>query len=188
MRKALPLLIAAVLLRSSTALAQAAMYDGTPTFAEGADIGYYLWRDGGKWHVRWTTKGATHVFSGNIASVGGEMHKLKRVDPESEYRVLYPGRARQVYVGPRGRVRVAPGRAPVVASHEQDKVDKENDHLIVFTSRTTGDIDGFDFEVDDSTSELRFALEIGGKVVPNLIETGKNNSHPRRDPLVVRLK
>jgi hypothetical protein len=188
MRKILPLLIAALLLKSSAALAQAEMYDGMPKFSEGTDLGYYIWRDADRWHVRWTTKGYMRVFSGNVESVGGEVHKLKRIDVETEYKVLYPGRARHVYVGPRGRLRVAPGRAPVVASTEQDKIDKENDHTIVFNARTNDDIDGFDFTVDDKVTELRFSLHIGGNVAPNLIEVGKNNAHPRRDPLVVRLK
>jgi hypothetical protein len=188
MRKALLLLIAAVALKSSHVLAQAEMYDGQPKFSEGTDLGYYLWRDGDRWHVRWTTKGVMRVFSGNVESIGGEVHKLKRIDVESEYRVLYPGRPRHVYVGPRGRLRVAPGRAPVVASEAQDKIDKENDHTIVFNAKTNDDIDGFDFTVDDKATELRFSLHIGGNVVPNLIEAGKDNAHPRRDPLVVRLK
>ena len=189
MRKPIPLLIIAILLKSSVAIAQAEVYNGQPTFSEGTDLGYYIWRDGDRWHVRWTTKGNLRAFTGSVTSdAGGELHKLKRIDVEEEYKVLYPGRARHVYVGPRGRLRVAPGRAPVVASTEQDKIEKTNDQTIAFNARTNDDIDGFDFTVDPKTTELRFSLHIGGNTVPNLIEVGKNNIHPRRDPLVVRLK
>jgi hypothetical protein len=164
------------------------MYNGQPTFSEGTDLGYYVWRDGDRWHVRWTTKGNLRAFTGTVTSTGGELHKLKRIDVESEYRVLYPGRAPHTYIGPRGRVRVAPGRAPVVASREQDKIEKTNDQTIAFNTRTNDDIDGFDFTVDEKATELRFSLHIAGNTVPNLIEVGKDNVHPRRDPLVVRLK
>jgi hypothetical protein len=188
MRKAIPLLIVAMLIKSSVAVAQADTYNGQPTFSEGTDLGYYIWRDGDRWHVRWTTKGAMRVFTGTVTSDVGELHKLKKIDVEAEYRVLYPGRAPHVFVGRRGRVFSGPGRAPVVASHEQDKIEKSNDQTITFNARTNDDIDGFDFTVDEKTNELRFSLHIAGNTVPNLIEVGKNNVHPRRDPLVVRLK
>ena len=32
-------------------------FDGRPAFREGRDFGYYVWRDGRTWHVRWTTRG-----------------------------------------------------------------------------------------------------------------------------------
>ena len=48
--------------------AQVKMYEGEPTFAEGVELGYYVWKD-------------------------GELKSLKRIDIESETKVLYPGRS-----------------------------------------------------------------------------------------------
>jgi hypothetical protein len=91
-------------------------------------------------------------------------------------------------IGPRGRARVTPGRAPVVVSRDQDKIEKDGDRRIVFNALTTGDIDGFDFTTDDRTRELVFTMQVNGQPMPNIIEVGKNNERPRRLPLIVRLK
>jgi hypothetical protein len=170
------------------ATAQADMYNGRPAFAEGTELGYYVWRDGEHWHLRWTTMGRTRSFTGSVVSEGGDLHSLKRIDVESETRVLYPGRAPRVWVGPRGRTHVGPGRAPVVVKRDQDKIEKDGDNRIVFATRTTGDIDGFDFRVDDKVNVLRLVLDIDGRPVPNLVEAGSANQKPRALPLIVRLK
>src|SRR5262245_39061760 len=105
---------------SPSALAQANLFDGKPVFAEAVDLGYYIWRDGEKWHLRWTTKGQMRRFNGSVTAEGGKLKSLDRVDVETERRVLYPGRAPHVWVGPRGRAHV--GRAPVVVERKQDKI------------------------------------------------------------------
>ena len=38
-------------------LAQADMFEGQPTFSQGAELGYYIWKEGDKWKVRWTRWG-----------------------------------------------------------------------------------------------------------------------------------
>ncbi len=176
-----------LLLSISTAHAQAEKFDGKPTFAEGVDLGYYIWRDGEKWLVRWTTMGKMRHFAGAVTAEGGELKSLKRIDVESERRVLYPGRAPRVAVGPRGRVYRRGGRAPVMATREQDKIDKDGDQRIVFNARTNDDLDGFDFKVDKKVTSLRFVLEIDGQVRPLLVEVGKNNTKPPTVPFVVKL-
>ena len=186
------LLVPALLLALplSSARAQAERFDGRPVFAEDTELGYYIWRDGDKldtWHLRWTTKGLMRRFQGSVTAEGGKLKSLKRVDAESERRVLYPGRPAHVWVGPAGRTHVAPGRAPVVVSRDQDKIEKDGDNAIVFLTRTD-DIDGFDFKVDDKVEVLRFALGIEGRPVPNLVETGRENQKPGRLPLVVRIR
>lgn len=188
MRKLLLMVTASFLLCSTRAIAQPALYEGRPAFAEGTDLGYYLWKDGDRWHVRWTTKGVSRRFTGSVVADVGDLKSLKRIDVESESKVLYPGRARRVAVGPRGRVHVRPGRAPVVVKKDQDKIEKEGDNRIIFNALTNNDIDGFDFTVEPEVSELRFVLHVDGKPVPNLIEVGKNNEKPRAAPLVVLLK
>lgn len=188
MRNTLLIAVTSVIINASVGLAQPTMYEGRPAFAEGTELGYYIWKDGQRWHVRWTTMGASRRFTGSVAADAGELHSLKRVDVESESRVLYPGRARHVVIGPRGRARVTPGRAPVVVTKDQDKIEKDGDGRIVFNALTTGDIDGFDFTTDDKTSELRFTMQVNGQPMPNIIEVGRNNERPHRLPLVVRLK
>jgi len=179
----IPLLAIPAELRS-----QADMYDGKPTFAEGTDLAYYVWRDGNSWHLRWTTQGAARRFTGSVNSDGGKLKSLKRIDVEKETKVLYPGRAGRVWVGPRGRAHVGPGRAPVTATREQDHMEMDGDNTILFNALTVGDIDGFDFKVEEKAESLKFNLNINGEPRPLLVQIGKENQKPRQLPLVVRLK
>jgi len=170
------------------AQAQVERFDGKPAFAEGIETSYYVWRDGDKWLVRWTTTGKLRHFTGAITAEGGELKSLKRIDVEVERQVLYPGRPPHVTVGPRGRVYRRGGRPPVVSTREQDKIEKDGHNRIVFSARTNDDIDGFDFKVDEKVTTLRFVLEIDGQPRPLLIETGKNNFKPGQAPFVVKIK
>jgi hypothetical protein len=168
-------------------LAQSDKFDGRPTFAEGTDLGYYLWRDGDTWYVRWTTRGVMRNFSGSVEATGGELKSLKRVDVESERKVLYPGRTPRVWVGPRGRVHSRGGRAPIVVERKQDRIEKDGDYRIVFAARTNDDIDGFNFKLDKGVTSLRFVLEIDGRRLPQQVEIGRNNLKAPRLPLDVRI-
>jgi hypothetical protein len=188
MRTALLMVTTLFVLYSPRAAAQTALYEGRPAFAEGVDLGYYIWKDGERWNVRWTTKGAMRRFTGSVVADAGELESLKRIDVESESRVLYPGRARRVVVGPRGRARVVGGRAPVVVTKDQDKIEKDGDRRIVFNALTNNDIDGFSFKVDGEPTELRFFLQIDGRPARNLVEVGKNNEKPQGPPVVIKLK
>lgn len=172
---------------SASALAQADKFDGRPAFADGIDLSYYIWREGDKWLVRWTTKVPNRKFTGSVVAEGGELHDLKRIDLDEERKVLYPGRAPHVYVGPRGRTRVGGGRAPVVVERKQDRIEKDGDHRIVFAAITSNDIDGFNFKVDRKVTTLRFILEINGRQMPQRVEFGKDNQKPSALPLVVRI-
>lgn len=167
--------------------AQSAMFDGRPVFSEGAELGYYLWREGETWNVRWTTMGRLRLFTGMVEATGGELKSFKRVDVESERRVLYPGRAPSVWVGPRGRVHARGGRAPVVVERKQDKIEKDGDRRIVFTARTNNDIDGFQFKLDKDVTALRFVLEIDGRRMPQQVEIGRNNVKATKLPLEVAI-
>lgn len=189
-RFATALVVAA--LGSATALqaaTAAARFDGKPAFKEGKALGYFVWRDGDTWKVRWTTFGAEHRFTGAVFVEGGELQSFKRIDVDAERRVVRPGRPARVVRGPRGRVRaVAPGQAPVVASRDEDHINQENEHEIRFLARTDDDIDGFDFKVGDRTDRIRFRLEIDGRMKSEEIEVGARNFHPEEDPLVAVLK
>jgi len=172
---------------SPSVLGQADKFEGRPAFAEGIDLSYYIWREGDKWLVRWTTKGPNRKFTGSVVSEGGELHDLKRIDLDEERRVLYPGRAPHVAVGPRGRVYRRGGQAPVVVERKQDRIEKDGDHRIVFAAITSNDIDGFNFKVDKKVTTLRFVLEINGRQMPQKVEFGKDNQKPSALPLVVRI-
>lgn len=170
------------------ASAQTELFDGRPEFKEGHDMSYYVWREGDTWKLRWTTTGAMRHFTGHVTAEGGELKSLKRIDVETERKVLRPGRAPRIAVGPRGRVYRRGGAPPVVAEKTQDKFEKEGDRRIHFSTRTDDDIDGFDFKVDDKVTTLRFMLEINSKALPRNVETGKNNQHPPTVPFEVKLR
>lgn len=182
------LLLVSMLALSPSVFAQAEIFEGKPTFAEGVELGYYLWKEGDTWHIRWTTRGQKRQFSGSVVAEGGELKSLKRIDVETERRVLYPGRAPRVVYGPRGKAHVRGGKAPVVVSREEDKIEKDGDNKILFFTRTDDDIDGFDFKVDKNVKTLRFMLEIAGQSHPQNVEIGKNNVKATNLPLVVRLE
>ncbi len=176
-----------VFLCAGSVKAQSDMFEGRPAFAEGADFGYFVWKDGKKWHVRWTTKGLMRIFSGYVEATGGKLKSLKRIDVEEERRVVSQGRAPRVWVGPRGRVHARGGRAPVVVERKQDRIEKEGDNRIVFTALTNNDIDGYDFELGEGVTVLKFVLEIDGRQMANAVEIGKDSRKPRELPLLVRI-
>jgi hypothetical protein len=162
--------------------------EGRPKVSEGFEKGYYLWHDGDGWHVRWTTAGGGHRFTGSVVAEGGDLSGLKRVDPEEEARVLRPGRRTRVVRGPRGRVHVRPGRAPVVAERDEDRVDKDGDRRITWTSKNDGDIDGFNFKAGSSVERLRFTLEVDGQTLARDVEVGRTNARPPSNPFTIDLR
>lgn len=188
MRTVLMTACAVAVLGASAADTPLERAEGKPTFSEGKALGYFVWKDGDKWKLRWTTFGAAHRFNGRVAVIGGTIDSLKRIDVDEERRVIAPGRPARVVRGPRGRVRgVAPGRAPVVVSRDEDKIEQEDERTIMFNTRTDDDIDGFDFKVAGTPRELRFMLMIDGKPRPAEVEIGKQNFKPNAHPLVIRL-
>jgi hypothetical protein len=163
--------------------------DGKPEFSEGDALGYFLWKDGDTWKLRWMTFGADHRFSGRVTVEGGEFRRFKRIDVDTERRLIAPGRRPRVVRGVGGRVRgVAPGRAPVVASRTEDSIEQETEHLIRFSTRTDDDLDGLDFQVTDDAAAVSFVLQIDGEPRPAEVEVGRDNFKPRENPLVVRVR
>ena len=176
-----------LVLHAPGAMAQIEKFDGKPDFSKGSDLGYFIWRDGDTWKVRWTTTGAQRNFTGAVTAEGGELKSLKRIDVETEREIIRPGRAPHVAVGRRGRVYRSGGRPPVVVTHEQDHIKKDGERRIHFDAKTKDDIDGFDFKVDDNVTALRFNLEINGRANAKQIEVGRENQHPPNVPFEVRL-
>jgi hypothetical protein len=164
-------------------------FDGKPTFKEGDSFGYYLWRDGDTWKIRWTTFGANRHFTGSVHADGGELYDLKRIDVDEERRVIAPGRPARVVRGPRGRVvGVRPGRGAVVAERTEDHIAREDAATIVYSTKTDDDIDGFDFKVRGGGERVRFVLKIDGASRPVDVHIGRGNTHPVDDPFVVVLR
>ena len=167
----------------------AARFDGRPEFKEGKAYGYFIWRDGDTWKLRWTTFGAEHRFNGRIVLEGGEIKSFKRIDVDEERKVIRPGYSPRVVRGPAGRVRgVRPGRAPVVAERTEDKIEQEDERTLLWLTRTNDDIDGVDFKVTESTVVIRFNLMIDGEAKPAEVEVGKENFKPNENPVRARLK
>ena len=167
----------------------AARFDGRPTFKEGKALGYFIWRDGDTWKLRWTTFGAQHRFSGRVIVEGGQIASFKRIDVDEERKVIRPGSAPRVVRGPAGRVRgVRPGRAPVVAERTEDKIEQEDERTLQWLTQTDDDVDGIDFKVTDPTVVIRFNLFIDGEAKPAEVEVGKENFKPNENPLRARLK
>ena len=177
-------------LLASVAMGQSvSTFEGKPDFAEGTETAYFVWRDGDEWRVRWTTDGTMHRFNGSVMAEGGKLKSLKRIDVESQSKVISPGAPTRVIYGPRGRVvGVRNGSGPVVVNRTQDRIEKDGDHRIHFISNNDGDIDGFNFKVDKKVTSLKFAFEIDGKPSPLRIKVGKSSSKPLGDPFVVPLK
>lgn len=180
------ILFAASLLVADTVLTR---LDGQPKFSGGKALGYFLWKDRDTWKLRWMTFGAEHRFSGRIRVEDGEIQSLKPIDVDTERKVIAPGRAPRIVRGPGGRVRGrVGGRAPVVASREEDRIEQETEQLIRFVTRTDDDVDGLDFKVTEASRLLEFVLEIDGVPRPAEVEVGRDNFKPNENPLVVRLR
>ena len=78
-------------------------------------------------------------------------------------------------------------RVFINSSVEGGSMEMDGDHTILFNALTVGDIDGFDFKVDEKVESLKFSLNINGEPRPLLVQIGKENQKPRQLPLVVRL-
>ena len=166
----------------------ASRFNGKPTFSEGDALGYFIWKDGDTWKLRWTTFGAEHRFTGRIAVEGGEIRSFKRIDVDTERKVIAPGRGRRVVRGPRGNARVVPGRPAVVAAREEDRIEQESERVIRFATLTDDDLDGCEFRVTDGTQTIRLVLEIDGVARPEEVEVGGANFKPNQNPLLIRLR
>jgi hypothetical protein len=191
MRRVLTTLVTLLLIVAPLATAQSAgaRFEGRPTFKEGKALGYFIWRDGDTWKLRWTTFGAEHRFSGRVVVEGGQVASFKRIDVDEERKVIRPGSAPRVVRGPAGRVRgVRPGRTAVVAERTEDKIEQEDEHTLQWMTRTDDDIDGIDFKVTDPTVVIRFNLLIDGEPKPAEVEVGKENFKPNENPVRARLK
>ena len=162
-------------------------FDGKPEFTEGLELGYYVWRDGDTWHIRWTTTGTKRHFTGLVLAEGGNLKSIKRVDLESDTLVVRR-RAPRTTIDRRGHPHTSAGGEPVVTRRRsQDKVEKDGNQRIRFDAHNDGDIDGFDFRVEKNVTALRFTMEINGKDAHKHVKVGKNNSKMLETPFTIKL-
>ena len=167
----------------------AEQFDGRPTFKEGKALGYFIWRDGDTWKLRWMTFGAENKFMGRIVVEGGDLLSFKRVDVDEERKVIRPGVRPGTVRGPRGRViGTRPGRAPVVAEKTLDNIEQQDEQTLQWLTQTDDDIDGVDFKVSKTATGIRFMLQINGEPKPAEVEIGKANFKPNQLPLRALLK
>ena len=152
----------------------AARFDGSPKFSAGRSQGYFIWKDGTTWKLRWTTLGTEHRFSGEILVEGGRVLSMKRFVPEPERR-------------PSWRVS-EPSRRTTGRPRDDDRIEKENESTIRFRARTAGDADGVDFTVTQAAREIRFILQIDGKSEKLDVTIGRSNFQPKILPVVAQLR
>ena len=157
---------------------QSSMFDGRPAFSQKVDLAYYVWREGDTWHVRWTTKGRMRTFTGSVSATGGELSSFKRIDVDSERKVMY-GRGMLLTITSTTSPARIGGRAPVFNTGA--------DGQITFDARTENDIDGFDFKAED-VEQLQLDLQIDGSALPSRVAVGRKNEKASKLPLVFTLK
>lgn len=192
-RLSIPVLVTTLLLLGVPTLISAqtpaTQFDGRPTFKEGKALGYFIWREGDTWKLRWMTFGAENKFMGRVVVEGGDLLSFKRVDVDEERKVIRPGVRPGTVRGPRGRViGTRPGRAPVVAEKTLDKIEQQDEQTLQWLTQTDDDIDGVDFKVSPNATAIRFMLQINGEAKPMEIEVGKENFKPNQLPLRAILK
>jgi hypothetical protein len=192
-RHVIAVLITTLLLLGVPALVSgqtpATRFDGRPTFKEGKALGYFIWRDGDTWKLRWTTFGSEHRFTGRVVIEGGDIASFKRIDVDEERKVIRPGAPARVVRGPAGRVRgVRPGRSAVVEEKTLDKIEQEDERTLQWMTRTDDSVDGVDFKVTGTSAVIRFMLQIDGEPKPAEVEIGKANFKPNELPLRALLK
>ncbi len=167
---------------------QASDFAGQPKFEKGGNLGYFVWKDGDTWKVRWTTFGRMRQFTGSVVAEGGKIKSLKRIDVETVRRVIQSGKGPRVVRQPGGRLATIPGRDTVIVERQQDRIERVKDGEIQFIARTNDDIDGFDFKVADDVSALKFFLEIDGIPRAEFVNIGADARRPADNPFVVALK
>lgn len=161
-------------------------YSGKPDFDPGDDQGYYIWKDGKEWKVRWTTYGGSHNFSGTIEVFGATVQDLDRVKLDEKTKVVGTTRQTRVVRDARGRRHVVSGRKPVVASRPEDRVWREDARTIKWTSANDGDVDGFDFKAQDA-EKIRFVLRMDGQTRRSDVTLGRSNDKPSSNPFTIDL-
>lgn len=158
------------------------VYDGQPRFDQGD--AYYFWKDGATWHLRWVAAERAREFKGVVAVTGGAFKTVKENDSEKES-LAFLASQRRISVS---MDRVDPGiRVPDAPSANRATIRQDGRDKIVFESRTTNSIGGFDFVPDDSVTTIQLDLLLDKKSTPGMVRLGKGSKKASELPLSVSL-
>jgi hypothetical protein len=115
------------------------------SLGEGDGIRYFLWYDAAGWHLRTDSGGRKHDFTGLIKVVGGKVTRI------ANFGNLETGKKKK--------------KADLgILSKGKDE--------ITFKFTTSKRHDGFDFQVDDAATSIKFQLMIEGGVKPGRVLIG----------------
>jgi hypothetical protein len=114
---------------------------------------YLLWRDGDVWHLRTHTEKAAVTFAGTVRVEEGTVTKI------TNFEGLEPRQRK-------GQKR------PDVGRLSRDK------KTIAYNFATKGRVDGFDFQVSKSATNIQFELKTAGYADRKFVYIGLNAQHP----------
>jgi len=157
LRNCCSMVVLTVLAVTSQSMAETPKFEevdptGKPNgYKTGLSARYAIWHAGGTWHFRTTTASdAGKVFSGTLEVVGGKMANLIPLKAEGK------------------------------------KAKKNLDYaswnaastVLKFSFTTAKGEDGFDLQLSETATAVKFSLMVDGKEVTKLIHLGSKNAHP----------
>lgn len=151
--------VVACLIAASAGAAETADPNGKPKkFKLGKESIYAVWYADGAWHVEVTSvRGEASKFQGSVKLEGGEF-----TEGNFEKLEMKPGKKLHDWV-----------------AVERDK------KSLRFIFDNTGNSDGLDFKVSDSTRTVTFGLLIGGKTPTENVIIGAKGAHPATNPFTM---
>lgn len=160
------------------------VFAGRPAFSDKESPSYYVWHDGNRWHVRWSSLSRVRNFKGSVVADSGSLGDLRQADRANEFGAMYPNHPQllTVTVG-----RPSPNDLSSATPFESS-VRMKGKQTITFSSKTSDSVDGFDFTPDDAVHTLTFDLMIEGKPAEAIIHLGSESSPPDSLPIVVALR
>jgi hypothetical protein len=147
--------ICVLLLAASTGLSPAARaddlkLDGKPDGVAGNQTKrYYVWRDKDGVHLRFTTEGVKHRFSGEIKTTAGSFLKPTGIEDGAE------------------------------AKDGEWWTLSEKGQVLKFDRDTRKTLDGLDFRLGNRVREIEFVLKIDGEELPARIFVGPSGTSPK---------
>lgn len=75
-------ILAALLAMSASTILAKEDWQGRPEFAPGAANGYFVWKDGDGWHVRWTNKGEKKFRYEGTITTSGSFSRFEAVEKD----------------------------------------------------------------------------------------------------------
>jgi hypothetical protein len=116
--------------------------------------------------------------------IGGTLKSVKENDSDKEAMAFLPSLRRLTV----STDRADPGiRIPDAPSANRATIRQDGADKIVFESRTTNSIGGFDFVPDDSVTAIQLDLLLDRKSTPGMVRLGKGSKKATELPLMVSL-